>query len=244
MLKQTLPPSRIHQGDLILVNQQYAYAPKKDPALQQQRRAALLLHRLLEDIGAKDQITPVSGLRSRYQQQEIYDSALQEHGWDFTRQYVAQPGHSEHQTGLAIDLGLNQGEINFLCPAFPYEGICQIFRERAARYGFVERYGAGKQAVTGISHEPWHFRYVGIPHADIMEKMGFALEEYHQHLRQFPYGEKTLEWQMSSKVFSISYLAALPGQATPFEAPMHKSVWISGNNMDGFIITQWREKYA
>ena len=60
----------------------------------------------------------------------------------------------------------------------PYEGICQRFRELAPLYGFIERYPANKEAVTGIAHEPWHFRYVGRPHAQRMTDLGLTLEEY------------------------------------------------------------------
>lgn len=112
------------------------------------------------------------------EQEKLYQNALTESGPQFTEQYVALPGHSEHQTGLAIDLGLRQPEIDLIRPAFPYEGICQKFRELAPLYGFVERYPENKEAVTGIAHEPWHFRYVGCPHAQCMTGLGLTLEEY------------------------------------------------------------------
>lgn len=108
-------------------------------------------------------ITAVSGWRSQEEQREIYLQSLLENGEEFTNQFVASPGHSEHQTGLAIDLGLKQPDIDFLRPYFPYKGICQTFRELSTDYGFIERYQAGKEAITGIAHEPWHFRYVGVP---------------------------------------------------------------------------------
>ena len=106
--------------------------------------------------------------------------SLAENGREFTEQYVARPGCSEHQTGLAIDLGLRLPEIDFIRPYFPYDGLAGRFRQLAAEYGFVERYPQGKEAVCGIAHEPWHFRYVGRPHALIMQKRGLTLEEYLQ----------------------------------------------------------------
>ncbi len=112
------------------------------------------------------------------EQTQIYEDSLRENGGEFTKKFVALPGCSEHQTGLAIDLGLCKEEIDFICPDFPYEGICQKFRQMAPDYGFVERYPAGKEKVTGIGHEPWHFRYVGRPHARIMTDRGLVLEEY------------------------------------------------------------------
>ena len=113
----------------------------------------------------------ISGYRPYSRQAEIYRNAAD-------IRYVAPPGVSEHQTGLAIDLGLTQPDIDFLRPYFPYEGICQRFRELAPAYGFIERYPAGKEHITGIAHEPWHFRYVGTPHSEIMAFKGLTLEEY------------------------------------------------------------------
>lgn len=130
-------------------------------------------------------IVGVSGYRSREEQVKIFEGSLQENGRKFTETYVAFPDHSEHQTGLAIDLAKNSSEIDFICPDFPYEGVCQKFRERMADFGFIERYPQEKQEVTGIGAEPWHFRYVGVPHARIIQEMGMVLEEYVEWLKQF-----------------------------------------------------------
>lgn len=143
-----------------------------------EREAASWLNLLMAGLDGWRYITPVSGYRSQKEQQIIWDTSLAENGAEFTARYVAHPGHSEHQTGLAIDLGRSGPELDFLRPDFPYEGICQEFRVRAPAFGFVERYPEGKQAVTGIAHEPWHFRYVGTPHARIMTRLGLTLEEY------------------------------------------------------------------
>ena len=152
------------------------------------QRARVMLEQLLTAVDGRGAIVPVSGYRPRSEQQAIWDGSLAEHGQKFTETYVARPGCSEHQTGLAIDLGLNQGEVDFLRPAFPYDGICQAFRDHMARFGFIQRYPAGKEAVTGIGHEPWHFRYVGRPHALRMAARGFAtLEEYLPWLAGFPW---------------------------------------------------------
>lgn len=142
--------------------------------------AARALGALLGAVGAGGRIVPVSGWRSDAEQRAIWHSSLAENGPGFTRLYVARPGCSEHQTGLAIDLALDDGDIDFIRPAFPYDGVCGAFRARAAEFGFVLRYPAGKEAVTGIAHEPWHFRFVGAPHAARMAAAGLCLEEYLQ----------------------------------------------------------------
>ncbi len=123
----------------------------------------------------------------------IEDDTMRKEGARFTESYVAHPGCSEHQTGLAIDLGERREEIDFIRPDFPYTGICQTFRELAPQYGFVERYPKGKEGVTGIAWEPWHFRYVGCPHAQIMTKHGWVLEEYLDYLKEMQLSEESGE---------------------------------------------------
>lgn len=143
-----------------------------------ERQAAYALEQLMERINGWRWIVPVSGWRSQREQQQIWDDSLRENGLEFTKTYVALPGHSEHQSGLAIDLGARGDTIDFIRPDFPYGGICGVFRALAPDYGFIERYPRGKEALTGIGHEPWHFRYVGTPHARIMTAHGLVLEEY------------------------------------------------------------------
>ena len=143
----TIPRSRVFHGPLAVVNRS---------------------HPLRGDIPtdlAGQEIRPVSGWRSREEQQSIWDMALAEEGAAFTRKYVALPGCSEHQSGLAIDLGRACEPVDPICPDFPYDGVFGAFRRAAADYGFIERYQSGKEHLTGIAAEPWHFRYVGVPHA-------------------------------------------------------------------------------
>lgn len=163
------------------------------PSIQIQSEAAVMLTDLLRTLHAEDRIVPVSGYRTMEEQKQIFSDSLRENGEEFTYQYVAVPGCSEHQTGLAIDLGEKREEIDFIRPDFPYTGICQTFRELAPQYGFVERYPKGKEEVTGIAWEPWHFRYVGCPHAQIMTEHGWVLEEYLDYLKEMQLSEESGE---------------------------------------------------
>ena len=148
------------------------------PDILLERRAALALGALLTRLRAFRSIVLVSGMRTMAEQQAIWDSSMKEHGEDYTRKFVALPGCSEHQTGLAVDLAENRPDIDFICPPFPDTGIFREFRLLAPDYGFIQRYPAGKETVTGIAWEPWHFRYVGTPHARIITEQGMVLEEY------------------------------------------------------------------
>ena len=245
----SLTRDMVHTGHLILVNQNNPYikivhehlAPvettNNDVLLE--CRFAAIFEKLIDELCARGQITAVSGWRSQREQEKIYTDSLMENGVDFTAKYIALPGHSEHQTGLAVDLALNQPDIDFLRPYFPYTGICGVFREMASRFGFIERYPKGKENITGIFYEPWHFRYVGTPHALIMEQMGNTLEEYHTRIKQFRYGHNPLQYDFGSSVIEISYLSA-DKEITIFEIERDTPYSVSGNNMDGFIITIWR----
>ena len=116
-----IAPEAIWYGPLMLVNARH---PMRE----------------LAEIGAGDGIVPVSGFCSRAEQERIYRESLRDNGPAFTRRFVALPGCSEHETGLAIDLGERQKSIDFIRPAFPKTGVCGAFRRRAAQYGFILRY--------------------------------------------------------------------------------------------------------
>jgi len=237
-------------GNLILVNGEYPLckgfcaqglvpAGENTHPVRLALGAATVLQTLLEDVRARDEIIAVSGFRSRYEQACIYESSLQENGAAFTAKYVARPDHSEHQSGLAVDLALLQPEIDTLRPYFPYKGICGAFRSKAPQYGFIERYPKGKEGITGIAHEPWHFRYVGVPHSIIMQDMRITLEEYHLWLKEHPYGRRPFRYVLNNTHIEIFYLPAGENEAL-FEVSDNQPYMVSGDNMGGFIVTQWR----
>lgn len=235
----------IHNGLLILVNAEHPIQHMERPALAPavpgsdillDTRAAAMLSGLISRISAAGEIVPVSGWRSEAEQREIWDGSMSESGEEFTRKYVALPGCSEHQTGLAIDLALRADNIDFIRPEFPYDGVCGRFRALAADYGFVERYQGGKEGVTGIAAEPWHFRYVGRPHARIMCEMGLCLEEYVEYLRAYPYPERLLEVRGEVYEAEVGFAGARDTLGLP-DAPYQ----VSGNNVDGYIYTLWRK---
>lgn len=246
-----LGQNQIYQGNLLLVNAEYplcnymvkglANADERTPNVLMRRDAANVLQLILKKISAGNKIVPVSGYRSQKEQTEIFNESLRDNGEDFTRKYVALPDHSEHQTGLAIDLGLNQEKIDFIRPDFPYEGICETFRKAAPQYGFIERYGKEKEPVTGISHEPWHFRYVGYPHSKIMTDKQMALEEYIEFIKEYR-AESTLVCQQDNGSEIEVYYVPAQKNDTAVEVPETVPYQISGNNVDGFIVTVWGKK--
>ena len=228
-----LTENDIYHGDLILVNKDHMYRREGETPFERagnellSQRAASALKALLKATDSEEDIIVVSGFRSYQEQRDLWESSLSENGREFTEQYVARPLHSEHQTGLAVDVGLNVEEIDFIRPYFPDEGKCRAFRLNAAKFGFILRYPAEKEYITHISHEPWHFRYVGVPHAEIMEQNGFTLEEYTVFLKAYSNTPLILG------DFAVSYLK---GERFPLEIPDGFSV--SGNNADGFVLSR------
>ena len=89
------------------------------------------------------------------------------------KDWVALPGTSEHQLGLAVD-------INADVTLSTSEEVYDWFAKHAHEYGFILRYPEGKEDITGISYEPWHFRYVGLEAAQEIYAQGLCLEEYIQ----------------------------------------------------------------
>lgn len=191
---------------------------------------------MIDACEATDKITVVSGYRSSRKQRQIYESTLASHGEAFTASYVALPGASEHQTGLAVDVGLLDRELDYIRPSFSGEGASGVFRDLAPVYGFIQRYQEGKEEVTGIACEPWHYRYVGYPHAAIMEQRGLCLEEYTGYVKDFPWGIRHLCYEDGERVYEIYYVKAT-GEETDVPIVTGGSAEWSGNNQDGYIIT-------
>lgn len=116
-----------------------------------------------------------SGYRSYEQQQMLYDRFVEDFGADVAAERVAFPGTSEHQTGLAADVGL---------VGLPDD---QVFGDTEAsawvaanahRFGFILRYPPDKSEVTGYTNEPWHLRYVGVELATALHATGLTMEEH------------------------------------------------------------------
>lgn len=119
-----------------------------------------------------------SGFRSYYTQDSLYQRYCASDGQAAADRYSARPGHSEHQTGLAIDL--NTIEYSF---ADTPEG--QWVAANCYKYGFILRYPEGKEAQTGYRYEPWHIRYVGTEKATAIYNSGLCLEEYYGITSQY-----------------------------------------------------------
>jgi len=160
-----------------------------------------------------------SGYRNYEEQKQLYEDA-----WD--KSYVQPANHSEHHTGLAADiyaLGLNTSEMTDSREA-------AWLAENAWRYGLILRYAQDKCATTQIAYEPWHFRYVGNPHAFYMRQHNMCLEEYLSFLSES--GGYRMEFEGMS--FLILYEKPENGL---INIPDGKEYTVSGDNTGGYVIT-------
>lgn len=155
---------------ILIVNKTYSLPNTYNPGVDATAEAALKqLQQAASSAGYS--IPLLSGFRSYSRQQTLYNNYVARDGQALADTYSARPGYSEHQSGLAFDVGQldnNYGET----------AAGKWLAENAHNYGFIIRYLKGKESITGYQYEPWHIRYVGITHATNIYNQGITLEEY------------------------------------------------------------------
>lgn len=245
--------SDIHKGSLILVNDSHEYSalPEDESLtgideLKNEYYSIKKIGMQMDELALKCFNSMMSGfyqqcsnrdimITSAYvsvnSQNLIYNQALE------NSRNESRGGFSEHQTGLAADLGIypeNEKSYRYV-PAGDFAWI----KENCAKYGFIQRYAEDKADKTGISNHTEHFRYVGIPHAWYMTENNLSLEEYLQELKKYSYGNKTLSVSCYDKDYEIYYIKAKESSTGSVDlyVPVNQKYTVSGNNADGFIVT-------
>lgn len=172
---------KLKQWNLILVNPQHAMpddfaieTAEVERGYVVDKRICDALKEMLADCrnaGFAPQI--ISTFRTRETQQYLYDRTT-------NKANTAVPGHSEHEVGLAADI-IDASSLSLGDPLVEKQAETPTQKwlmEHCQDYGFILRYPKGKQEVTGIVYEPWHYRYVGKKHAAEIIAKGVCLEEY------------------------------------------------------------------
>jgi len=237
--KIEITKEQIYQGSLLLVNSEYPVHPEsiKSDVINVSTHNELVREfgvidneiYLSKDIASRfsEMITAAEkeGVRnfsitSGYRDFEKQDMLYQEMG----SAYALPAGYSEHNLGLSLDVGSTHKKM-----AVAPEG--KWIEKNAWKFGFILRYPKDKTEVTGIQFEPWHIRYVGFPHSAIMKEKNFALEEYLDYLKE----EKHISAKISGESYTITYYPVSQKRAINVKDNSHYE--ISGNNMDGVIVT-------
>ena len=125
------------------------------------------------------------GYRTTQEQKDIMDERIQqylEEGYSraeakkLAEAYVAKPGTSEHELGIAVDINADTS----ICSS---DAVYTWLANNAYKYGFIKRYPDDKTEITGVNNEPWHYRYVGVDTAREIQEKGLCLEEYIESLK-------------------------------------------------------------
>lgn len=189
--------------NMILVNETHLFANENEMKLVEIDHGEFIDKRILSDYlqlkkeaqKAGYQLAAISGYRSIDYQEGLFATSIenyrlqgysQKEAEQMTKKYVQIPGASEHHTGLAIDIASeafkNSGQE--LTDELENTPEYKWLEKNAAKYGFILRYPKGKEKVTGIGYEPWHFRYVGVKEAEFLKENELTLEEWHEKMQK------------------------------------------------------------
>jgi len=119
----------------------------------------------------------MSGYRSYDYQEKLYNKSILEKGFNYAFRYIAPPGASEHQTGLAIDICVYRDNNCYIEHEIDDMEEIKWIHNNAHKYGFIVRYPVDKENITGYNYESWHLRYVGSI-ANYIYGNNLTLEEY------------------------------------------------------------------
>jgi len=126
--------------------------------------AAALRDLMTQAAAAGVAIIPISGFRAIAYQESLFRKAVAKYGSeDAAVRWVARPGHSEHHTGLAVDLGDGDHPVCDVEPTFEETPAFHWLQENAAQFGFELSFPRNNP--RGVNYEPWHWRFVGTPEA-------------------------------------------------------------------------------
>ena len=252
----------INSGDLILVNADHKYIFSNTPTVVSPEELVSVYSHKTASYKVKDinvqlnlsiidslnkmmdefkkatgntSVMIVSAFRGEEEQQTVLESKISQYGEADGKQIASQPGCSEHHSGYAFDFTL----LNDKGKTAEYDGTgdCKWIAENCYKYGFILRYPDGKTDITGIKYEPWHFRYVGNPHAKYIFDHQLTLEEYITLLKKYTYNGESLSASDSDgqnyEIYSVPVDAKDPKIVVPKDA----EYTLSGNNIDGIIVT-------
>lgn len=247
-----LHEDEVHFGELILVNNKNAYisegthsvcafetpvtvASKKTSDYGLSNNRIMLNPTVIENLNLlfADYVKETENndiyINQAYRTVEDQEKMYEEKGSDT----AALPGYSEHHSGYAFDIAVFKPNYQ----AFSFEGHKKWIPENCKNYGFILRYPEGKQALTEIKFEPWHYRYVGVPHSVYIMDNNLVLEEYIELLHNYTMNGKHLEISALGKDYEIYYVPVSEEGKTTVYVPNDKEYFVSGNNKDGFIVT-------
>ena len=177
----------------------------------------------------KTYIYVLSGFRDYNAQRALLNQYIYTEGREAAMRRASQPGHSEHHTGLAVDFATMIDGVQY--PFDNFDVAKNWFSRNSYRFGFALSYPAHKTRITGVISEPWHYRYVGLPHSYIMYNNDWVLAEYVEAIRDYT-ADEPMKVKYDGAEYEVFFTENLE-----ITVPSNAKYQISGNNVDGFIVT-------
>lgn len=238
----------------VFVNKKYPLSPKKyapktvavkGTNVRLKSSAATAYSKMVK-AAAKDgvHIRAVSGYRSYARQAELYNYYARIYGQSYASKISAVPGTSEHQTGLAIDVGNRNSECG-LQACFANTPVGKWVAKNAHKYGFILRYPKGQESVTGYSYEPWHFRYLGTSLAKSYKNSGAkTLEAYYGVAGSKSKDTSTKKSKGTAKTTANLNMRSGAGtnNRVLLTIPRGKSVQLTGSKKSGWYEVRYSSK--
>lgn len=176
-VKQQAVDKEHYEKGILIANKVYPMPQSFKPGENKEAREAFN-EMNVEAIKAGYELDAFSTYRSYDRQVELYNNYVARDGKVAADTYSARPGFSEHQTGLAFDIGEVGNSADYADDRFGETEAGKWLAAHAHEYGFIMRYPQGKAKITGYKYESWHFRYVGKKIATEIYKENSTLEEY------------------------------------------------------------------
>lgn len=176
--KQFALPDEYEPKDLVYPDVRFTFKDKIEKRMMRKEAASALKELFAGAEKDGVYLAGVSAYRSHSTQTALFNRYVEKDGEEVAKTYSAVPGHSEHETGLAIDVSGSDGK----CAAESCFGDTKEaawLADHVTEYGFIIRYPEGKEEITGYKYEPWHLRYVGKEIAADIGERNITLEEYY-----------------------------------------------------------------
>ncbi len=252
-----VPKGDIHKGNLILVGagnkvvhptaddlitlRTARSASYKDSWEQMKVHKNIVenLNKMMDDFYAltqKDDVMVQTGYRDEKRQAEVFNEYKTKYGEETAKMMTSQAGESDHHTGLGVVLLVQRDKTYELSQLEGYEWIAQ----NCHKYGFVVRYPADKANQTGLNYtNTTYLRYVGIPQSQLMYNNSWCLEELIMIMRSYPFESAHYDFVGDGNIHYEMYFVSgqNEGETVQIPVPKDKYYTISGNNIDGFIVT-------
>ncbi len=179
--KQIALPSNYKPQDLVTPNIAFVDSATGDRRMLRQEAATGIEGLMAAAKSAGIDLKGTSAFRSYDYQVQLFNAYVARDGKEQAMKYSAPPGHSEHQTGLAIDV--SSASVGYqLTQGLEQTKEGKWLADNAHKYGFIVRYQRAFEDETGYMYEPWHLRYIGVEHATNVKQMNVPFEQYLQQL--------------------------------------------------------------